>query len=366
MKKVKKCFKIILFLVVINISGFLNVVAATNPYAQTGPYGTNCTWYAWKMANEKAGVTLPGWGNAKNWYNDAKNSGYTVGTAPKANSIIVWGGWTSYGHVGYVESVEGNILHVWDSTGPCIDKEDPEYRECIANGVSEESDKICKANAKRIACEYTISPDIYGITGYIYLDYAPKPVTPSTPQNNPAPSQNVPTTSKEENTTPTVVVKSSNANLSNIELSSGTIQFDKEVLEYSLEVENEVETIIINATSEDQKATIEGIGEYELNIGLNEMKLTVKAEDDTSKEYVIYVIRNEKIEVEIDSGSNNSQIETNDQAEGNNETEEIITKNDNQQIIILILGIFFLILFVFCLTFIFKKKYYNKNVENKK
>lgn len=82
--------------------GMLRVSAATNPYNKSGPYGTNCTWYAWKMASEKGGVNLPGFGNAKNWYNDAKKAGYSVGTEPKNNSIIVWGGWTSYGHVGYV------------------------------------------------------------------------------------------------------------------------------------------------------------------------------------------------------------------------------------------------------------------------
>ena len=140
-------------------NNILNVYAASNPYSESGPYGTNCTWYAWKMANERAGISLPGWGNAKNWYNDAKKDGYEVGTTPRANSIIVWGGWTSYGHVGYVETVKDNILYVWDSTGPCVDRNDPEFIECMENGTSEETDKICYANAKRVACEYTISPD---------------------------------------------------------------------------------------------------------------------------------------------------------------------------------------------------------------
>ena len=95
-----KKIKIIIFLLIINVLSISGVNAASNPYKQSGPYGTNCTWYAWKMAYEKAGVTLPGWGNAKEWYSDAKRAGYSVGTTPKANSIIVWGGWTSYGHVG--------------------------------------------------------------------------------------------------------------------------------------------------------------------------------------------------------------------------------------------------------------------------
>ena len=60
-----KKIKIIIFLLIINVLSISGVNAASNPYKQSGPYGTNCTWYAWKMAYEKAGVTLPGWGNAK-------------------------------------------------------------------------------------------------------------------------------------------------------------------------------------------------------------------------------------------------------------------------------------------------------------
>ena len=200
-----------------------NVQAASNPYKQAGPYGTNCTWYAWKMAYEKAGVALPGWGNAKEWYNDAKNSGYSVGKIPKANSIIVWGGWTSYGHVGYVEKVSGNTLYVWDSTGPCIDKNSQTYKDCIANSVSEDTDRICKQNAPKVACEYTISPDEYGITGYIYLNGVPQ---------------------KSSYTAPKVEIKkSNNANIKAIKLSDGKIEIKQDVLKYEVKVKNETDNL---------------------------------------------------------------------------------------------------------------------------
>ena len=108
MKKLKKYLWSILFLAAI-LFPFSHVKAATNPYRQSGPYGTNCTWYACKMAYEKAGITLPGWGNAKDWYNDARNSGYTVGTTPKVGAVAVWpydGG--GYGHVAYVSAVQSS------------------------------------------------------------------------------------------------------------------------------------------------------------------------------------------------------------------------------------------------------------------
>lgn len=340
MKKTCTYITVMLFIMFIKILGILNVSAATNPYKESGPYGTNCTCYAWKMANEKAGVILPGWGNAKNWFNDAKDDGYTVGTTPKANSIIVWGDWTSYGHVGYVESVEGDVLHIWDSTGPCIDEEDEAYRECMANSVSEESDKICKANAKRIACEYSISPSRYSVTGYIYLDYAPQKQSHSSSQNT--------TSNKESSSSSVEVTKSSNAYLSSIVFSNGTIEFVKDIFEYKIELENEVDTISINATSEDKKATIKGVGDYELDIGLNEIELLVTAEDGNIKKYSIQVIRNEKIEVELNTDTNNIQID------------EAMTENNNQSTFSFMLGVCFLVFLGVGLIFIFYKKIVKK------
>ena len=276
----KKIFKLGLFLV-ISFALVANIKAATNPYLQTGPYGTNCTWYAWKMTYEKKQVALPGWGNANQWYNEAKNDGYKVGKTPKANSIVVWGNWTKYGHVGYVEKIEGENIYVWDSTGPCIDKEDPEFIECMSNSTNEDTDKICYQNAKRIACEYNINSQDYIITGFIYLDEIPK--KENTSSNN--------TSNKEEK--PVTITKSNNNNLSNIELDIGNINFNKDILEYNIEVLNDVDSFTINATKEDEKANIEGIGKHELNVGLNEFRLVVTAEDNSKKEYIIKVTRKE-------------------------------------------------------------------------
>lgn len=267
-----KKYLIILLFLIINFS-FVKVNAASNPYPKTSSYGTNCTWYAWKTTKEKANVILPNFGNAKDWYKNAKNAGYQVSSTPKAKSIVVWGDWTTYGHVGYVEKVDGNTIYVWDSTGPCIDEEDPKYIECMANGVSEESDKICKSNAKKIACKYNISDSQYKITGYIYLDNVPKT-----------------TTTKKKVTTKK---KSSNTNLINIELSSGSIDFDKKVQTYNITVKNDIESITINAIAEDNNANIKGIGKYDLKTGLNEIKISVTAEDNSFKEYTINITREE-------------------------------------------------------------------------
>lgn len=324
-----KKFLRVLFLIVIMCFGIIDARAISNPYAQVGPYGTNCTWYAWKMVYERAGVALPGWGNAKNWYNDAINSGYEVGTAPRANSIIVWGGWTSYGHVGYVEAVEGNILYVWDSTGSCIDEEDPQFKQCMTNSVSEQTDKLCRANAKAAACKYTISPDRYGITGYIYLGSAPKVPTSTNSSSNSSLSNSA-------------IVKSNNTNLSSIELSNGDIKFDKDKLEYEIEVERKIDTIKVDAKTEDSKATLQGTGEHKLDPGLNEIKLLVTAEDGTTKEYVIKVKREERPKLNF-----NNDIEL----------EEVNKKEDSRQIIIMSIIICILVLSIAGLFILLLKKF---------
>jgi surface antigen len=324
---------------------FLNVSvvsAATNPYKQTGTYGTNCTWYAWKIAQEH-GVTLPGWGNAKDWYNDAIKSGYEVGTTPKANSIVVWGNWTEYGHVGYVEKVDNNTLYVWDSTGPCIDEEDPELIQCIQNSVGEETDRLCYANAPKVACKYTIPPssEMYTVTGYIYLDNLPKTNSVGNTSNTSKDTSKNTTVTKNE--TPQIVL-SSNNNLSDIKLSYGTIDFNKDVLTYDIEVSNEIDLIDIDATLEDEKASINGIGTYSLTVGLNEIKLNVTAEDSSVKEYVVNVTRKQLDP--IPDSIIDSTIETTVNEENDTKSNKIIILISSACLII-----------IFCLVLFIKKKF---------
>lgn len=287
MKK-EKCSLLILFLFFLLFADTTYIAAATNPYNATSSYGTNCTWYAWNMAYEKGGVTLPGWGSAKNWYSDAQKSGYSVGSTPKANSIVVWGDWTQYGHVGYVERVEGTTLHLWDSAHSCFDN-NPEFQACIANSVSVETDKACYPLRKSIACEYDLSKSNYTVTGYIYLNVAPQKSTSSS-----KPTNSTPTTPKETPTNSEPTTKASNAFLKSIELSSGSIAFAKDVFTYNVEVEYEVETVKINAVAEDEKASVKVEEEYPLEVGENEISIKVTAEDKSTKEYKLLITRKEE------------------------------------------------------------------------
>lgn len=67
-----------------------------------------CTWW---VAQRR---TVTWMGNAINWYDNAQAQGYAVGDTPAPGAILVrrsayWGG---YGHVAYVESVQGTTFTV--------------------------------------------------------------------------------------------------------------------------------------------------------------------------------------------------------------------------------------------------------------
>ncbi len=65
-----------------------------------------CTFY---VASRRS---VPGnWGNANAWYYNAQASGFSVGSAPVAGAIA-WTGAGYYGHVAYVESVNGGMVTV--------------------------------------------------------------------------------------------------------------------------------------------------------------------------------------------------------------------------------------------------------------
>ncbi|MBR1416204.1 MAG: cadherin-like beta sandwich domain-containing protein [Bacilli bacterium] len=65
--------------------------------------------------------------------------------------------------------------------------------------------------------------------------------------------------------------------------------FDSEVLEYSVEVPNEVNTIVINATKQESHASIEGIGEKEVIEGTNKFEIKVTAENGDARVYNLLV-----------------------------------------------------------------------------
>lgn len=97
------------------------------------------------------------------------------------------------------------------------------------------------------------------------------------------------TTEKEE-TKEEVVEKSSNSKASSITV-EGFMLETIDNTNYSLKVKNSVSSITLMAIAEDSKATIDGTGWKMLNVGENEFKITITAEDGSSTTYTVLVTR---------------------------------------------------------------------------
>src|SRR5574344_230601 len=97
---------------------------------------------------------------------------------------------------------------------------------------------------------------------------------------------------------------SKNNNLSGLSVEGFTLDkaFDANSLEYSLEVENSVESINVLATKADSNATITGSGNIKLEEGVNTIKVVVTAQNGQEKTYTLLVTRKEldPINVKVD------------------------------------------------------------------
>lgn len=84
---------------------------------------------------------------------------------------------------------------------------------------------------------------------------------------------------------------SKNNNLSSLVVDGCDIDFNKDVLQYKCEVENLVDSVVIVATAEDSKASVNIDQVESLKVGNNEIKITVMAESEDKKVYVVNVNR---------------------------------------------------------------------------
>lgn len=82
---------------------------------------------------------------------------------------------------------------------------------------------------------------------------------------------------------------SKNNYLKSLSIDGYEISFDKETLEYSIEVENGVEKVNISASPEDSSASVSGTGEKEVTEGNNKLEVKVTAENGNERTYVINV-----------------------------------------------------------------------------
>lgn len=94
-------------------------------------------------------------------------------------------------------------------------------------------------------------------------------------------------------TTTTTQKVASNTKLSSLSLSSGEINFNKDVYEYRIEVANEVDSINVNAVPEDSSSKVEIKNNTNITNG-SVISIIVTGTDGTTSEYKIVVSKKEK------------------------------------------------------------------------
>ena len=76
-------------------------------------------------------------------------------------------------------------------------------------------------------------------------------------------------------------------------------EFNKDTLEYSVELENNVEKIKINAEATSSKSSIKGTGEIDVKEGLNKIEVVVTAENGSTRTYIINATVKEKDPIKV-------------------------------------------------------------------
>ena len=151
--------------------------------------------------------------------------------------------------------------------------------------ISSSNSNVASVSDERIWCENgteTISLKTT-ITGTATITVKPISVSDSNGNDLSLPTK----TATIKVTEPVVVTKSSNANLSGLEVEGTTLspEFNSDTKDYTVDLEAATTKINIKATAADRKATITGAGERDVVDGANKLEIVVTAEDGTTKTY---------------------------------------------------------------------------------
>lgn len=162
--------------------------------------------------------------------------------------------------------------------------------------------------------------------------------------------------------------KSDNNFLKDLTVTGGVLSpnFDRQIIEYSLKLDNNISEIQITANVEDSEAKIEGTGKIDIS-NISEHKISVIAPSGTTRTYVIKIAKENDIKKEnIDENkneSNENEIKENITIGSNISKEELndkFQKNNNLKYYYLLA--FILILLLACVFIIIKKN--NKHTKH--
>ena len=95
---------------------------------------------------------------------------------------------------------------------------------------------------------------------------------------------------------------SSDNSLSSLNVEGFDINFDPSVTEYSVSVPNDTKKVSVGATANDGKASVSGIGDYDVKEGSNKIEVLVTAENGETRTYTIDVVVKEESPIEVSVG----------------------------------------------------------------
>lgn len=105
--------------------------------------------------------------------------------------------------------------------------------------------------------------------------------------------------------------RSNNTNLKELTIEGVDIEFNKDKLEYNIEVDYSVKRLDINAIAEHVKSVV-AIEDSNLEVGQNKIIIKVKAENGDTKDYILNVTRKSEVKKDItkneEKTSNNSRL----------------------------------------------------------
>ena len=87
-----------------------------------------------------------------------------------------------------------------------------------------------------------------------------------------------------------------------------TIDFNKDILEYNIDVDSNVDSLNLDIILSSNLASYEVIGNEKFKTGRNVVKVIVTAEDGSTKTYIINVNKKAEVKEKNDKTSNSSKI----------------------------------------------------------
>lgn len=141
----------------------------SNNTLATSGYKGQCTWYSFGRALESTSKVMPT-GNAQTWLSSAVGMGYSTGSYPTPNSVVVLAG-RKFGHVAYVEAYDGEKITISEGNvgNACsVDSSDCNQVE-YANNHANELVRTKTYNSFKEYKEASKASGLY-VVGFIYLD----------------------------------------------------------------------------------------------------------------------------------------------------------------------------------------------------